>query len=127
MAEVLAAAALMSVVTVIALPIVSSVAAVREESAKRNQAVIEVANVMERVAALRRSGPVTAADLDSLTVSDSIADLLDESQLEITLSEPAGTPPSRELTVSLSWLNDAGDRVSPATVTAFLYESGETP
>ena len=108
MAAVLAAAALMSVVTVIALPIVSSVAAVREESAKWNQAVIEVANVMERVAALRRSGPVTAAELER-EVSDSIADLLEESQLEVTLSEPAGTPPSRELSVSLSWLNDAGE------------------
>lgn len=127
MAEVLAAAALMSVVTVIALPIVSSVAAVREESVKRNQAVIEVANVMERVAALRRSGPVSVAELGSLTVSDSITDLLDDHQLAITLGEPGGTPPARELTVSLSWRNDAGDRVAPVTVTAFVYEKGDAP
>jgi hypothetical protein len=127
MAEVLAAAALMSVVTVIVLPIVSGVAAAREEAARRHVAVLEVANIMEQIAALRHRHALTDEALNSLALPDETAQQFDEPELSVQLTEPAGTPPARELSVSLSWLNAAGERVAPVRVTAFLYEPQEAP
>jgi hypothetical protein len=127
MAEVLAAAALMSVVTAIVLPIVSSVAAAREESARRHLAVLEVANIMEQIAALRHKSALEDDALNSLALPDTAARQFDQPELSVQLAEPAGTPPARELSVSLSWLNAAGERVEPVRVTAFLYEPQESP
>jgi Tfp pilus assembly protein PilE len=127
MAEVLAAAALMSVVTVVVLPIVTSVAAAREESSRRHLAVLEVANLMEQIAALRQKGALTDDALNALALPDSAAEHFDEPELSVQLAEPAGTPPARELSVSLTWLNAAGERVEPVHVTAFLYEQQESP
>lgn len=123
MAEVLAAAVLMSVVTVVALPVVSGVAKVRDESVRRNLAVIEVSNVMERLAALRRQRALTEELLAAQGISAAAAAALDSPEIRVDLGDPQGTPAVRELTVSLSWLNDAGDRVAPVSVSAFLYEN----
>ena len=125
MAEVLAATALLSVVTAIVLPIVSGVAAAREESARRHLAVLEVANILEQVAALRDKGTLTDDSLNALALPDDVAWEFDQPELSVQLADPADTPAARELSVSLSWINAAGERVEPVRVTAFLYEVQE--
>lgn len=122
MAEVLAATALMSVVAAIVLPMVAGVAAVREEAAQRQIAVLEVANVLERIASIRRNQALTDELLSGVSLPEDAARQFDDPQLSVVIAEPAGSPPARELRVSLSWRNDAGERVAPVAVTAFLYE-----
>jgi hypothetical protein len=127
MAEVLAAAALLSVVTAIVLPIVSGVAAAREEAARRHLAVLEVANIMEQIAALRHRGDLTDDALSTLSLPEDVARQFDQPELSMQLEEPAGTPAARELSVSLSWVNAAGERVAPVRVTTFVHEPQEAP
>lgn len=127
MAEILAAAALMSVVIVVTLPIVSSAAAVREESAQRHRALIEVSNVLEEIAAQRmQGGDLTEEQLEPIALPANAAAMFDQPELDVQLAPPAGEPPARELSVALTWLNGAGERVVPVRITAFLYEAGES-
>jgi type II secretory pathway pseudopilin PulG len=127
MLELVAAIALFSTVTVLVVPVLGRVATVRDEAAAHETAVLEAANLMERLAKLSARRELTNADLESLALSDATGNSLVSPQLDVTLGEPEGEPASRRLTVAVSWENSAGQRGAPVTVTRYLYESGAAP
>lgn len=112
----------MAVVAILLVPVISGVAGVRDAAVQHQLAVLEAANVMERIAALRARGPVTGQQLAALTLSPAIEEQLVEPQLEITLTDAAGSPPARTLAVEVSWENEQGQRGVPVRVVTYLYE-----
>jgi prepilin-type N-terminal cleavage/methylation domain-containing protein len=127
MLELLAAIALFSTVALLVVPVLGRVAAVRDEAAAHSTALREAANVMERVAARSARRELTEPDLNSLALSDTAVDNLTAPQLRVTLGEPEGEPSARQLTVAVSWENEAGQRGTPVTLTRYLYGAGAAP
>ena len=127
MLELLAAIALFSAVALLVVPLLARVAAVRDEAADHETALLEAANAMERLASVSAARELTQAELDALRLSDTAADNLTAPELKLSLSEPEGTPPARRLTVAVSWENAAGQRGAPVTLTRYLYETGAVP
>jgi hypothetical protein len=127
MMELIASAALIGVVLLTVLPTLGSVTRMQRESAQRQLAVREVGNVLERIAAARLSRRLSPEFLDSLAVSPAVAASLSGSRLDIRASDSAGPPAGKQLTVSLTWTNDAGAVVVPVTVTTIVPDAGGTP
>ncbi len=126
MMEIVAATALLSVIMVLLVPVISGVAEVREEAARHQLAVLEAANLMERIAAQRANGPLSRQQLDGLSLSTSFNERLTDPQLAVSLGETTGSPPARELSIEISWENRHGERGVPVRVVTFLYESEES-
>ena len=122
MAEIVAATALLSVVTALLVPVIGGVADVREEAARHQLAVLEAANLMEHIATQRMDGPISVEQLDELSLSQSVSDRLTDPQLAITLGDPVGSPAARPLSIEISWENQHGQRGVPVQVVTFLYE-----
>ena len=126
MLELLAAIALFSAVALLVVPLLARVAAVRDEAADHETALLEAGNAMERLAAQSAGRELTQADLDAQRLSTAAANLT-APELKLTLSEPVGSPPARRLTVAVSWENAAGQRGAPVTVTRYVYRAGDAP
>jgi hypothetical protein len=122
-AEILAATALFAVITVLLVPVIGGVKDVRDEAAQHQLAVIEAANLMERVVDLRRGGPLSRRRLDALTLSTPIRERLTQPELAVSLGDVGGSPPARALAIEISWENQHGERGVPVRVVTFLYES----
>lgn len=127
MLELMAALALFSTVVLLVVPVLGRVAAVRDETAAHETALLEAANVMERLAAGNARRRITQEDLDALTLSDAARHDLTLPQLVVTLGEPEREPAARQLTIQVSWENDAGQRSTPVTLTRYLYNAGSAP
>jgi prepilin-type N-terminal cleavage/methylation domain-containing protein len=127
MLELVAAIALFSAVALLVVPVLGRVVAVRDEAAAHETALLEAANLMERLAALSARRQLTETDLDSLALSNAAAGNLVAPQLNLTLGEPEGEPAARRLTVALSWENSAGQRGTPVTLTRYLHGAGAAP
>jgi Tfp pilus assembly protein PilV len=127
MLEVLAAIALFSAVALLVVPLLARVAAVRDEAADHETALLAAANVMERLAAMSAGRELTQADFDTQRLSTAAAAKILAPDLKLTLSEPEGSPPARRLTVAVSWENGAGQRSAPVTLTRYVYETGAAP
>jgi type II secretory pathway pseudopilin PulG len=125
--EIIAAMGLFSVVVLLVAPAISGVAAVRDEAAQHLIAVLELSNLMERIAARDADGTPTQDELNQLAISDAAARELIDPVLTLTIGEPEGTPPMRPLTASLAWRNGAGQYGTPARVTRFLVEREGSP
>ncbi len=127
MLELLAAIALFSAVALLVVPLLARVAAVRDESADHETALLEAADVLERLAARSGGRELTQADLDAQRLSDAAVDNLAAPELKLSLSALEGSPPSRRLTVAVSWENSAGQRGAPVTLTRYLFGTGAVP
>jgi hypothetical protein len=126
MLEIVAAAAIFAVIAAVLVPAIGGVAEVREAAAQHQLAVIETANLMERIAALRAEGPLTAQQLDGLSLSAEVRDRLVEPQLKVSVDEIGGSLPARALTIEISWEDQHGQRGVPVQVVTFLYEVEES-
>lgn len=127
MLELVAAIALFSTVVLLIVPALTRVAAVRDDAAAHQTALLEAANLMEQLAALSARRELTRADLDSLSLSDIAVENLTAPQLELALGDPVGDPAARALTIVLSWENNAGQRGTPVRLTRYLFNAGATP
>jgi len=118
--ESMAALALLSVVVVLVAPILDVVQQMRAEARRHQFAVLEVANLQERLAA--RGGPLTDADIAGIEPSAAALRELSDPELTLTIEDVAGDPiAARRLTVSLSWENSSGERSAPVRAFRYLY------
>lgn len=124
--ELVAAVSVLAVIAVLLVPVIAGVADVREGAAQHQLAVIEAANLMERIAALRANGSLRREQLDALSLSETVQEQLVAPELEIMLSEAEGSPPAQTLSVEITWENQHGERGVPVRVVACLYESEES-
>lgn len=120
--ELVAATALFAVITMLLVPLIGGVKDVREEAAQHQLTVLEAANLLERVADMRRGGPLTQQQLDTLTLSAPVRDRLTKPELDVALGNAEGSPPARALAIEISWENQHGERAEPVRVVTFLYE-----
>ncbi|MCA9112416.1 MAG: type II secretion system protein [Planctomycetaceae bacterium] len=123
MLELTVAASLLGMVFVVTLPLLKHVRVSRDAAQQRFVAQQEVANLMEQIAA-----PATEASGvtdESLTISPEAASHLHDAQVAIA-REPAEDN-LQQVTISLTWSDDAGQPVAPASLTAWFPVSEEMP
>lgn len=120
--ELIAAMALFGVVLTIAVPVVTSVASVREESRRRQVAQVELGNLFEQIAARRRSGEAVAGFAPSLQLTPETAASLPDAQLTIEATAQTDAVPSTLVTARLVWTTASGRPSAPAELSACFSE-----
>ena len=123
--ELIVTMVLLGVVMVTVVPLLGWVNIQRRAADTRLFAVQETANILERFT-IRDWDKISQEAADKIEISDQTAQLLKEPSLKITVKEMDSELPSRRITVELSWNNRAGDRVTPARVTSFVYRHSES-
>jgi prepilin-type N-terminal cleavage/methylation domain-containing protein len=94
------------------------VAAERRAVERRQCAVEEVANLMERLAA-RPWGRLTPGPVDDLKLSEPAREKLPGAELTVMVDDQAGSPGARRLSVRLKWRARNGEWEAPARLTAW--------
>lgn len=120
--ELIAAMALFGVVLTIAVPVVTRVAAVREENRRRQVALLELGNLFEQIAARRRGGESTVDISTSLQLAPETAESLPDAELTVAATPQADTVNSTLVTARLVWTTSSGRPAAPAELSACFAE-----
>ena len=121
--ELMAATALFGIVLALAVPIIGSVGAIRAQTHQRQFARIELANVMERIAAGHRAGVPLQAASDEVQLSPEAAELLPEADLAIDVTRDDELSGSMRVKARLSWTGEGEQAAAPVELTAFFVEA----
>jgi Tfp pilus assembly protein PilE len=119
--EVIAAATLLGVVLLIAVPSLRWVAAGRRDAAHRQLAAQEIANVMERVMA-REWKDISTDAVAGEELSGEARDRLPGSVLRVEVADSSESPRAKRVTVELRWNDTSGQRLPPARLVAWKSE-----
>lgn len=120
--EIAAATALFGIVLTIAVPIIGSVTAIREQTQRRECAQIELANIMEQVAADHRAGESLRMSADRAELSKETAALLPEADLAMDVATAGDLAGNMRVTARLTWTGPAEQPVAPVELTAFFVD-----
>lgn len=124
--SLLAETAMSGVMLIIAMGLVAQVVAAvanqRRSWDRRQTAVFEAANLMERLTA-RPFEALTTEGAKDLTLSDEAKRTLPEGrvQVEITDGDPVGGDGSKRVFMQIQWRNRAGDWDAPVRLTTWVH------
>jgi len=116
--ELIAAMALFGIVLTIAVPVVTSVAALRDETHRRQIAQVELGNLFEQIAARHRQGESVADIAPTLQLAAEAAAQLPDAKLTIETAAPTEALPTTLVTARLQWTIGAGRTAAPAELSA---------
>ena len=120
--ELVASVALFSITLTVAVPVVCAVVAMRDQSQCRQVAGIELANVMERVAAGHRAGKAVSTVASSITLDPDSTRILEGAQLTVVTAAWEQVPRGVHVTARLSWLNAEGQPAAPAELHGYFVD-----
>jgi prepilin-type N-terminal cleavage/methylation domain-containing protein len=118
--ELTVASAVVTAMLAIAVQMLVAVAAQRRASDQRQFATLELANVMERLAA-RPWAELTAEAAAGEQPSAAVRTLLTGVELKVDVSTPAAEPDAKRLSASLRWQDRSGGYLPPVTITTWKY------
>ncbi len=124
--ELLVAMILLGTIVSTLMPLLMWVQAERRSSGLRQFAQQEVANTMEAIS-LAAWDDLTTEALSQRTLRAEANQVLKQARLEIAVKPEAEPVPARQVTVTLSWQNAAGDSVAPVRLTEWFYQTGGRP
>lgn len=128
--SLLAETAISGVMLIIAMglvaQVVGAVANQRRSWDRRQTAVFEAANLMERLTA-RPFDALTTEGAKDLNLSAEAKRTLPEGQLDVNIVEndPVGGDGSKRVFVQIQWRNRAGDWDAPVRLTSWVHRRGE--
>lgn len=101
------------------LPVVAWVRTSQQTTEQQRIAALELANQMERVAALS-SARRTPEELNQLMLSPEASEALNDADLSASIQTSDAFPGLQQIHLSLTWSNDARQRVKPVQLTAWF-------
>ena len=122
--ELTVAGGLLIVAMTVTVQVVGWVARERLAVERRERALLEAENLMERALALPWDG-LTAESAGRLMVSESTARLLRRPTLELAVTPYDDAPARKRVSVSLRWLDRAGQPEAPVRLVAWVHRAGE--
>jgi hypothetical protein len=122
----LAAAAMVGVVLAVMVPVIGWAAAERRAVARRERAMLEAANLMERLAP-RPWETITRDELKGVRLSESAAAALPGAELTIDVAEIARPPAAKRIGVAIRWRERPGVDAAPVRLSAFVHRRGVGP
>jgi len=128
--SLLAETAMSGVMLIIAMglvaQVVGAVATQRRAWDRRQTAVFEAANLMERLTA-RPFEALTTEGAKDLSLSDEASRTLPDGQVRIEIidNDPVGGDDSKRVSLQVRWRNRAGDWDAPVRLTSWVHRRGE--
>jgi len=122
--ELTVAGAVLAVMMAVSMQLLGVIACERKAASRRQTAVREAGNLMQRVSAL----PWEKLDrqaLDELSLSETAAAELPHAELEATIedeSSPSVETKSKRIGISIRWRDSHGQPVAPVRLTAWRYQ-----
>jgi hypothetical protein len=118
--ELLVAGALLGTLLVVCLQLIAATSAQHRATDQRQLAVIEVGNVMERLAAQPWSEltPQTAAP----RLSPPVAKRLPSAELKVEVAPSPAEPDAKRIVVSLRWQDRAGQFMQPVKLVTWRWK-----
>jgi hypothetical protein len=120
--ELVAASALLGTLLIVCLEVFSAADAQRRAAEQRNCAIVELGNIMERVAARPWPELATSA-VAGQRLSDWAAQQLPAAELRIEVSTPPAQPGAKQITATLRWEDRSRRLVAPLRLTTWKYRS----
>ena len=118
--ELTVAGAILGTLMVVGLQMLTAVAAQRRAIDQQQFATLELANVMERMAA-RPWSELTPQAAAQEQLSSAIRSRLPGAELKVDVSTSDVEPDAKRIVVSLRWQNRAGVLLPPLTITTWKY------
>ncbi|SIO07892.1 hypothetical protein SAMN05444166_2340 [Singulisphaera sp. GP187] len=123
MVEVAITSLLLVIAMTVTLQVLGWVAAERRSVDRRQCAIRESANLMERLTA-RPWDELTAVALKEIKLSEPAARTLPGAELSVTADEKTESGGSKRLSLRLRWRNRAGGWEAPVRLSAWTYRGG---
>jgi hypothetical protein len=120
--ELVVAFTLLGTLLIVCLEMFSAAAAQRRAADERTCALVELGNVMERVAA-RPWPELTTSAVARERLSPWAAGQLPGAELKIEVSTPSAEPGAKQITASLRWEDRSRRLVAPLRLTTWKYRS----
>jgi len=124
--EVIVAGVLVAAVMSICLRMLHATAAAHRAAERRQTAVWEAANVMERLGALSWD-ELTEQRAAEMQLSQEVRRQLPGGELQIELADTPAEPQARLVVVLVRWQDRSGRFVRPVQLAAFRYPAGSDP
>jgi hypothetical protein len=107
----------------VTVQVVGRVATDRRSVARRERAVVEASNLMERIAA-RPFDQITAESLAALGLPEAARASLPGSTLDVKVADSPDAPARKRITVEIRWRDRSGQAESPVRLVAWSYRRG---
>lgn len=118
--ETLVAGAILGTLLAVCVALLSAAAQHRLVAEQRQRAIVELGNLMERVAA-RPWAELTESALAAEKISPEAAEELPGAELKIELFADPKMPDAKRITASLRWQDPSGQMRRPLAMTAWRY------
>jgi hypothetical protein len=116
---------LLGAVMAIAIPSLGLVGHQRRAAERRQQAMLEVENLMERFTATGWNG-VSAESAAQLKLAADVERQLPGAALQCTVTAQSSPLEAKRIQIELTWSNRAGESVAPVRLTTWVYRTGRT-
>jgi type II secretory pathway pseudopilin PulG len=121
--EVVVAGILLGTVMSIAVPALSWVVHERRAADRRQQATLEIENLMEEFTA-RGWDEITQETATKLELSEHVAQQLPESSLSCTVDSKPNETDAKRIHIEMAWSNRKGQTLAPVRLTTWVYRPG---
>ena len=121
--EVTVAGVLLGTVMAVTVPTLGWIVQQRRASLQRQEAIAEVANIMERIT-IRPWEQITTENVATLKLADETERQLPGAKLRVTVDAKPTTPDAKRIAIELAWRNRAGRSNAPVRLTAWVYRKG---
>jgi hypothetical protein len=121
--EVTVAGVLLGTVMAVSVPTLGWIVQQRRASLQRQEAIAEVANIMERITL----GPweqITTENVETIKLAGETGRQLPGAKLRIGVEKEPATPDAKRIAIELAWKNRAGRNDAPVRLTAWVYRKG---
>ena len=123
--EVIVSGILLGAVTMVAVPTLGWIARERRAADRRQEAIAELENVMDRFSA-RPWQQITPEGAARIALSESTRRQLPGAMLQSSVETNPQAPDEKQIRVELSWQNRIGKQMAPQRLTAWVYRTGRT-
>jgi Tfp pilus assembly protein PilV len=124
--ELFVAATMLGMLLVVCVQLLSATAAQRRAADQRQLAIMELSNVLERIAA-RPWADLTPQAFAAEKPSAEAVEKLPEAELKVEVTTPSAEPKAKRITVSLRWQDRNSQFVAPVKITTWKYATENKP
>jgi prepilin-type N-terminal cleavage/methylation domain-containing protein len=119
--EVSAAIVLLGALATVVIQALEWTLVERREAQRREIAMVEAANAMERLAAAKWESLAPHASAEE-SLSAIATEMLPSGRLTTEVTAAGESPAARRIVVEVHWLNRAGEEGKPVRLTTWIYE-----
>ncbi len=122
--EMMVSGILLTTVFMIVVPSIYWVHREQRQSEQRQVAIVEVENLMERVAALPFR-QINQPTVDKYVLSEGVLQKLPEADLKIQIEETSDLPLMKKIQIQLGWRNPRRTQLQPVQLTSWVCQKDQ--